>query len=77
MKAYHKEDMEPAATERMEEISHSEIRACPSLSIWGHRRICSKPYAKGSGMIPRLDGAVERRASEPGLAGRLDGRRRP
>ena len=41
----------------------------------GHRRICSKTYARGSDMFPRLDFAVERRASEPGLAGRLGGGR--
>jgi hypothetical protein len=29
----------------------------------GHHRICSKSYSKDSGMIPRLDVAVERRAS--------------
>ena len=28
---------------------------------WGHHRICSKSYSKDSGMIPRLDVAVERR----------------
>ena len=27
---------------------------------WGHRRICSKSYSKGPGMIARLDIAVER-----------------
>jgi hypothetical protein len=27
---------------------------------WGHRRICSKTYAKGSGMIPRFDFAAKR-----------------
>jgi hypothetical protein len=43
----------------------------------GHHRICSKSYSKGSGMIPRLDVAVECRASEPGLAGRLGGRHAP
>ena len=28
--------------------------------FWANGRICSKTYAKGSGMIPRLDFAVER-----------------
>ena len=35
----------------------------------GHRRICSKSYAKGSGMIARLDVAVDRRRRvRPGVA---------
>jgi hypothetical protein len=32
------------------------------LGLQPHHRICSKSYSKDSGMIPRLDVAVERRA---------------
>jgi hypothetical protein len=38
----------------------SDEAAAHVLSKGGHRRICSKTYAKGSGMIPRLDFAAER-----------------
>ena len=47
------------------------------FAIRGHHRIYSKSYSKGSSMTPCLDVAVERRASEPGLADRLGERQAP
>ena len=51
----------PSTTCWIRRLSWPRRPACSGTR--GHHRICSKSYSKDSGMIPRLDVAVERRAS--------------